>query len=62
MTVTYPVREVCDFLSSVSSQQKFEGMDVKALGMSQLSDRSVLQLHATAQFYLENKENYILEA
>ena len=37
---------VCNFLSSVSSQQKFEATDVKALGqtMSQLSDRSVLQL------------------
>ena len=35
-----------NFLSSVSSQQKFEATDVKALGqtMSQLSDRSVLQL------------------
>ena len=25
--------------------------------MSQLLDRAVLQLHVTAQFYLENKEN-----
>ena len=29
----------CNFLGSVSSQQKFEAMDVKALGMSELSDR-----------------------
>ena len=36
---------------------------ITALGqtMSQLSDRSVLQLRVTAQFYLENKEKYILE-
>ena len=48
---------VCNFLDSVSSQQKFEAMDVKALGqtVSQLLDRSVLQLRVTAQFYLENK-------
>ena len=80
------VKGVCDFLSSVSSQQKFEATDVKALGQkvsqlsdrprysSQLSDRSVLQLHFTPQFYLENekkkknltgkkkKKKYILEA
>ena len=37
---------------------------VTALGqtMSQLSDRSALQLRVTAQFYLENKGKYILEA
>ena len=37
---------------------------IAALGqtMSQLSDRSVLQLRVTAQFYLENKEKDILEA
>ena len=29
----------CNLLDSVLSQQKFEVMDVKALGMSQLSDR-----------------------
>ena len=33
-----PVRGACNFLSSVSSQQKFEAMDVKAPGVSQLSD------------------------
>ena len=52
------------FLGSVSSQQKFEAMDIKALGqtVSQLSDRSMSQLRVTAQFYLENKGKYILEA
>ena len=49
------VRGVCNFLGSVSSQQKFEVTDVKALCVSQLSDRSVLHLRVTAQFYLENK-------
>ncbi|CAI9167132.1 unnamed protein product, partial [Rangifer tarandus platyrhynchus] len=29
----------CNLLGSVSSQQKFEATDVKALGVSQLSDR-----------------------
>ena len=29
----------CNFLDSVSSQQKFEVMDIKPLSMSQLSDR-----------------------
>jgi len=46
---------VCNFFSSVSSQQKFEATD-------QLSDGPVLQLHVTAQFYLENKEKYTIEA
>ena len=61
-------------LGSVSSQQRFGVMDVKALGVSQLSgliqtvlqlsdikqtvlqllDKSVLQLHVTVLFYLEN--------
>ena len=61
------VRGVCNFLGSVSSQQKFEVTDVKALRQnvsqpsdrpcysSQLSDRSVLRLHVTPQFYLENE-------
>ena len=47
------------FFGSVSSQQIFGVMDIKALSTSQLS---VLQLHLTAQFYLENKGKYILEA
>ena len=46
------------FLGSVSSQQKFEATDVKALGAPQLSN-SVSQL---PQFYLENKGKYILKA
>ena len=63
----YKVRGVCNFLGSISSQQKFKVADVKALGqgvsqllalrqtMLQLLDRSVVQLLVTAQFYLENK-------
>ena len=44
------VRVVCDFLSSVSSQQKFEVME-----------GPVLELHVIAQFYLENEGKYILK-
>ena len=51
---------MCNFVSSVSSQQKFGAMDIKALSVTQLSDRSVLQIRVTAQFYL-NKGKYILE-
>ena len=43
----------------ISLQQKFEVTDRPAL---QPSDRPVLQLHVTAQFYLESKGKYILEA
>ena len=50
------VRGVCNFLGSVSSQEKFEATDVEALSSSQLLDS------VTAQFYLENKGKYILEA
>ena len=46
---------MCNFLDSVSSQQKFEVTD-------QLLDGPVLQLRVTAQFYLENKGKYILKA
>ena len=59
-------------LGSVSSQQRFGVMDVKDLGASQLSglgqmvlqlsDKSVLQLHVTALFYLKNNRRTILEA
>ena len=35
-------------------------MDIKALSVTQLSDRSVLQIRVTTQFYL-NKGKYILE-
>ena len=45
------VREVWYFLSSVSLQQNFE-----------VTNRPVLQLHVTAQLYLENKRKYILKA
>ena len=52
-----------NFLSSVLSQQKLEATDIKALSASQLLDSwTVLQLRVTAQFYLENKGKYILEA
>ena len=50
----------CNLLSSVSSQQRFEVMDVKALGASQLSD-SPCYSSWTDQFYLENTGKYILE-
>ena len=42
-------REVCNFLGSVSSEQKFEA-----------TDRPVLQLTVTAQFYLAGKGKHIL--
>ena len=51
----------CNLLDSISSQQKFEARDVKALGMSQFSD-SLCYSSQTDQFYLENKETNILEA
>ena len=65
------VRGVCNFLDSVSSQQNFEVTDGPVL---QPLDRPVLQpcvissygpvlqLHVTAQFYLESKGEYILDA
>ena len=57
-SIDHYVRGVCNFLSSISLQQKFEAMDGPAL---QPSVGSVLQLHVTAQFYLESKGKYILE-
>ena len=51
----------CSLLSSVSSQQRFEVMDIKALSVSQLSD-SPGYSSQTDQFYLENKGKYILKA
>ena len=42
---------VCNFLSSVSSQQKFEAMD-----------GPVLQLSVIVHFYLGSKGKYILKA
>ena len=44
------VRGICNFLRSVSVQQKFEA-----------TDGPVLQLRVTVQYYLESKEKYILE-
>ena len=59
-----PMSGECVLLGSVSSQQRFGVTDIKALGASQLSglgqtvlqllDKSALQLHVTALFYLEN--------
>ena len=51
----------CNFLGSILSQQKFEATDVKALGVSQLSD-NLCYSSWTDQSYLENKGKYILEA
>ena len=48
----------CNFLGSISSQQKFETMDIKALGASQLLD-SPCYSSQTDQFYLDNKGEYI---
>ena len=64
LSLSPSVMALCSVLSSVLPQQKFEVTDVKALRqtVSQLSDRSVLQLCVTAQFYLENKGKYIIEA
>ena len=67
------LRGVCNFLSSVSSQQKFEVTELKALGVSQFSNGPCLsswtdcvtalgQISVTAQFFVENKGKYILEA
>ena len=48
-------------LGSVSSQQRFEAMDVKALSASELSE-SLCYSSWTDQFYLENKGKYTLGA
>ena len=45
---------VCNFLHSVSSQQKFEVMDGPAI---QPLDGPVLQLHVTTQFYFKSNGN-----
>ena len=44
------VRRVCNFLSSVSSQQKFGAMDIKALGTSQLSDSVIAPCYSSVLF------------
>jgi len=54
LLVNLPFRSVggvCNFLSSVSPQQKFEAMD-----------RPVLQPGDIAQFHLASKGKYILES
>ena len=48
---TIDVGGVCNFVGSVSLQQKFEA-----------TDRPVLELCVMAQFYLASKGKYILEA
>ena len=45
-----PVRGACNFLSSVSSQQKFEAMDVKAPGVSQLPDSVTAPCYSSILF------------
>ena len=57
---------MCNFLNSVSSQWKFAVMDLHyspptGQRYTSQTDRPVLQLHVTAQFYLENKGKYILK-
>ena len=64
MVLTLAVRRVCNFLGSVSSQQKFEVIDQR---YSPWTDRVTtlgqinVQVRVTAQFNLENKGKYILE-
>ena len=53
-SIKIDVMGVCNFLGSVSSQQKFEAR-------GQLLEGPGLQLRVTAQFYSENKGKYILE-
>ena len=53
------VRGMCNFLSSISSQQKFEVTDVKALGASQLSESVTAPCYS--YFILENKGKCILK-
>ena len=58
LTLYSYVRGICNFLGSVSLQQK-KWSDGPAL---QPSDEPVLKLYVTAQFYLESKGKHILEA
>ena len=58
MTLSFlpSVGGICNFLGSVSSQQKSEATDGPVLQPHVISsDGPVLQLCVTAQFYLENK-------
>ena len=57
---------VCNFLSSATSQQKFEATDGPVLQSSdwpvlKLLDWPLSELRVTAQFYLESKGKFILE-
>ena len=53
---TVDVRGICNFLGSVSLQQKFERMDGPALQPCEIpSDRPVLRLRVTAQLYYEKR-------
>ena len=47
---TIGVRGVCNFLGSVSSQQKFEVTDFEALGVSQLSDSVTALCYSSVLF------------
>ena len=63
MLVFLFVRGVCNFLGSVSLQQKFEAMLGPVLQPHVISaDGPVLQLRVIAQFYLENKRKDILKS
>ena len=54
---------VCNFPSSVLSQQKFEATDGPVLQPHVISSKGpVLQVCVIAQFYFEGKGKYILEA
>ena len=44
------IRGVCNFLGSVSSQQKFEATDIKAFGASQLSDSVTVPCYSSVLF------------
>ena len=44
------VRIVCNFLGFVSSQEKFEVMDIKTLGISQLSDSITALCYSSVLF------------
>ena len=64
---TIDFRGVTNFLGSVTPQQKSEATDGPALQtldrpVLQFLDGPVLLLRVTAQFYLESKGKYILQA
>ena len=46
---------MCNFLGSVSSHQKLEATDIKALGQTVLQLSALGQISVTTPFYLENK-------